>query len=89
VVVFVILSAVSGWIFRSSRREHVGAHNVNDHWERQAEVTSPAYEHARPEHPETVAPAAPTETVAPAPPTEADDPAPRADEAAPTETKIH
>ena len=54
VVVSLILVGVSTWIFRSSRREHVGAHNVNDTWERAAEITSPAYEHARPEHPEPV-----------------------------------
>ena len=53
-VVFLILVGVSTWIFRSSRREHVGADNVNDTWERAAEITSPAYEHARPEHPEPV-----------------------------------
>ena len=52
-VVFLILSAVSYWIFRSSRREHVGADNVNDSWERAAEITSPAYEHAPPQHPDS------------------------------------
>jgi PiT family inorganic phosphate transporter len=45
-LVFVILAAVSTYIFRSSRREHVGADNVNDEWDRAAEITSPAYEHA-------------------------------------------
>ena len=47
IVVFLILVAFSTWIFRSSRREHVGADNVNDEWDRAAEITSPAYEHAR------------------------------------------
>ena len=45
-VVFLILAGFSTWIFRSSRREHVGADNVNDEWDRAAEITSPAYEHA-------------------------------------------
>ena len=45
-VVFLILAGFSTWIFRSSRRDHVGADNVNDEWERAAEITSPAYEHA-------------------------------------------
>jgi PiT family inorganic phosphate transporter len=45
-VVFLILSGFSAWIFRSSRREHVGADNVNDEWDRAAQITSPAYEHA-------------------------------------------
>jgi PiT family inorganic phosphate transporter len=51
-VVFLILSAFSGWIFRSSRRDHVGSHNVNDTWDKSAEITSPAFEHAKPEHPD-------------------------------------
>jgi PiT family inorganic phosphate transporter len=45
-VVFLILIGVSTYIFRSSRRDHVGADNVNDQWERAADITSPAYEHA-------------------------------------------
>ncbi len=73
-VVFLILSGVSYWIFRSSRREHVGAHNVNDSWERAAEVTSPAYEHAPPEHPDG----------SPEPPVHD-----QADAPEPTETKTH
>jgi inorganic phosphate transporter, PiT family len=45
-VVFLLLAAFSGWIFRSSRRERVSAENVNDSWDRAAEITSPSYEHA-------------------------------------------
>ena len=52
----------------------MGAHNVNDSWEREAEVTSPAYEHAPPEHPDG----------SPEPP--AHD---QADAPEPTETKTH
>ncbi len=39
VVVFVVLCVFSTWIYRRSRREHVGAHNVNDAFERSALVT--------------------------------------------------
>jgi PiT family inorganic phosphate transporter len=80
IVVSLILAGVSAWIFHSSRREHVGAHNVNDTWEKAAEVTSPAYEHARPEHPDLHTlpdPAAPAEATPPV------------EQAEPTETKTH
>ena len=77
-VVFVILAAFSTWIFRSSRREHVGADNVNDEWERAAEITSPALR-ARPGHPfqERVRAARPSDDVA------------DRDQVEPTETKTH
>ena len=48
-VVFLILVGLSSWIYRQSRVEHVGAHNVNDTWEDAAEVTSPPSEHAAPD----------------------------------------
>jgi PiT family inorganic phosphate transporter len=44
--VFLLLTIFSGWIFRNSRRERVSAENVNDSWDRAAEITSPTYEHA-------------------------------------------
>ena len=46
-VVFSILAGVSTWMFRSSRREHVGAHNVNDTGSARRRSPRPAYEHAR------------------------------------------
>jgi inorganic phosphate transporter, PiT family len=45
-VVFLLLTVFSVWIFRKSRRERVSAENVNDSWDRAAEITSPTYEHA-------------------------------------------
>ena len=38
-VVFLLLSGFSTWIFRSSRRGRVSADNVNDSWDRAAEIT--------------------------------------------------
>ena len=85
-VVFLILAAFSTWIFRSSRREHVGADNVNDEWERAAEITSPAYEHAPVTH--ATNGSGPTQNGSrPAGPEDAD-PADR-DQVEPTETKTH
>ena len=74
IMVFLILVAVSTWIFRSSRNERVGADNVNDEWERAAEITSPAYEHAPVTHAGT-------------PPTDPDGEG--SDTVEPTETKTH
>ena len=72
-LVFAILVGASTWIFRNSRRERVSAENVNDEWDRAAEITSPAFEHAPVTH-----------AGAPADP----DAEPR-DTAEPTETKTH
>ena len=38
IVVFVLLCAMSGYMFMRSREGHVGAHNVNDDWERPQDV---------------------------------------------------
>ena len=47
-LVFVILVALSGWMFHRSRQQHVGAHNVNEAWERpggaHATASAPAAE---------------------------------------------
>ncbi|WP_344080660.1 inorganic phosphate transporter, partial [Nostocoides veronense] len=38
IVVFVLLCAMSTYMFMRSRQEHVGAHNVNDEWDRPQDV---------------------------------------------------
>ena len=38
VVVVLILASLSFWMWRRSRRAHVGAHNVTDHWDRPKDV---------------------------------------------------
>lgn len=38
IVVFVLLCAMSGYMLIRSRQEHVGAHNVNDEWDRPQDV---------------------------------------------------
>ena len=38
IVVFILLCGMSGYMFMRSRHEHVGAHNVNDDWERPQDV---------------------------------------------------
>ncbi|WP_377644772.1 anion permease [Oryzobacter terrae] len=40
-VVFVVLVALSGWMFHRSRQQHVGAHNVNEAWERPKDPPAP------------------------------------------------
>ncbi len=65
-VVFLILVAVSWWIYRQSRVDHVGAHNVNETWEDAAEVTSSPAEHGVLDASE----APPSDDVEPAEPTE-------------------
>jgi PiT family inorganic phosphate transporter len=40
-LVFVILCAASFWMYRRSRVEHVGAHNVTDDWDRPKDGTPP------------------------------------------------
>ncbi|MBD3783374.1 MAG: inorganic phosphate transporter, partial [Micrococcales bacterium] len=37
-LVFVILCVASGWMYHRSRRQHVGAHNVNAEWDRPTDV---------------------------------------------------
>ncbi|MEI2778962.1 MAG: inorganic phosphate transporter [Tetrasphaera sp.] len=38
VTIFVILCALSGWMYARSRTQHVGAHNVNDEWDRPQDI---------------------------------------------------
>ncbi len=40
-LVFVILCAAAGWMYHRSRMQHVGAHNVNDEWDRPKDVRDP------------------------------------------------
>ncbi|MFQ6171648.1 anion permease [Oryzobacter sp. R7] len=42
IVVFLVLAALSTWMWMRSRHTAVGAHNVNDEWEGQGSSTSPA-----------------------------------------------
>ncbi len=42
VVVFAILAGLSGWMYYRSTHHHVGAHNVNDEWDRPQDVLDPA-----------------------------------------------
>ena len=35
---FALLCAVSGWMFMRSRQQPIGAHNVNEEWDRPQDV---------------------------------------------------
>ncbi len=41
IVVFGILCAASAWMYYRSQHQHVGAHNVNDEWDRPQDVLDP------------------------------------------------